>query len=887
LNIIASLIGTGVVSGLGWKAKDALSALRREHEKTLPDYLPWRRLVRPNVVTTSEDEYMTVFRFAARDVGTQSPAELFEVARRFAASIGSLKPRPAIKIQIHAIRQQTAEYLRPTVKPSNPVLDAADEERERFFREEDPGWETVRFLTLAWRPQDDDLTRLRAAAAKDIDAAIAIDQELLAQFERHVAGLKTSLDDVFETVERLGEYTEVDPFGVTCKRSRLLEFLHYFVVGRFLPFNVPTAWSPVELNGLLSSRGFDGQVPFPKIGGDFVLPIILKTFPSESQPQILDELAKVGVSHYFSTRFLPLDLAAAHGHLRDAILDFQSQSKENESFLDPGAAASAAEIADAYGAAKGMPFGWGTFTVVVRASTLPELMTAKNTLVLALQKAGFPNAYTPEEGGWNEIAATFPGAERWCGVHRHLEHALGIATLVPLHEHARGRTYSDHPYRVAQTPPLFCAMGSGQAATRVHLSVADVEHVLILCKSGWGKTTMDAYLALMRLARLPYSGISTYDKGLGSGSSCGSYRACLMADGVVYEPRTEGSGGFALFDRIEDQDYVDDVMRILTEIISLWEDAPDADEDKSLRRALYVMSASPPEFRSMTNFLGHLQNDTLRLRGILEKYTSAGPLGHLLDSTHDSFSTNHWSVFDLEHIYAMEDDRFIIPVLKTLFLKTARGAADKRKSLGDLGPYFQHQIVVDEAHLLLATEAGQRNVKSILKTGRGKNISITLSTNGLEEVARSVASTELLTQVPSRIFGADASANDGQKPEMLRDLGLNDRGFDWITHPENPRDFVLMQPDLGICQRLNARLNAPMLALIGDPRKNYIVDVFREKWPAEIWGLHRWKLELLDYEAEHAQSAADRASIAAFAARLRAKISALKAHETPGILIGA
>lgn len=882
MDVISGLLGLGAISGVGWSAKDAVAGLRRLHERTLSDFLPWRRSIRDDIVTTDEDEYLTVFRFAARDVGTQSAGEIFEVARRLAATIGSLKPKANIKVQFYAVREQVREYLRPLAKSANPVLDAADEECERFFVEEEPGYETVRYLSVAIRPQDEDLARLRTAASKpNIDGALAIEQSILDTVEAIVAPLKASLSDAFETVERLGVYHEVDDFGVMRRRSKLLEFLHYFVIGRFAPFNVPED-SVIELNGLLSSRGGRGRVAVPKIGDEFVLPILLKTFPKESEPQILDELTRIGVPHYFSVRYWPLTLSEVHKETRDIVLDFQGQAKQNASFVDPGAVDSAEEVADAHGAAKGAytQFGWCIFTIVVRGRTLPEVTAAKNAVNSVLEKAGFPNAYVPEEAAWDAIVSTFPGAKRWSGIHKHLEHALGVATLVPLHAHDRGRKYSDHPYRVPKTPPHFYAVGPGQAVNRVHTSVADVEHGFGLAPSTWGKTTFQAYLALMRLARLPYSGQTTFDKGLGSASSCGSYRAAAFADGVVYEPRGDGAQGFALFDEINDPDYVDDVMGILTEIITLWGPQPSADEDRSLRRALFVMSNSPADYRSMTDLIGHLQDDTHRLGPILEKYTSAGPLGHLLDATYDSFSTRTWSVFDLEHIFAMDDPRFIVPVLRTLFVRTARGAAAIRKSLGEMGQYYQHQIVIDESHLLQGNELGQRFIRDILKTGRGKNLSVFLWSNGLEEMAASAGSTELLTQTRTRIFGGDASANDGRKLEMYRSLGLNDRALGWLPNME-PREFILAQPEMGIMQRMNARLKAPMLALIGDPRRNHIVDEFKDRFPAHRFGLHEWKVRLVEYEAERTEDPAQCASIAVFAARLRAKVDVRKAHDIP------
>ncbi|MGP6157936.1 MAG: VirB4 family type IV secretion system protein [Vulcanimicrobiaceae bacterium] len=817
-------------------------------------------------MTTSEDEFLTVFRFYARDVGMMADGEVFEVARRLSATLGALKPKPRVKVSFYAVRQPVREYLRSSV-PAHPVLEACDEERERFFLEEAPVFETVRFLAFAWKPADEDRARLRAALLSgDVDAAIAAQQETLSEFEAMVARLKTSLDDAFECVARLGEYTQD---GV--RRSELLEFLHYFVIGRFAPFNVPED-SSIALNGILASRGGRGRVTYPKIGDDYVLPILLKTFPKETEPLILDELTKVGVSHFFAIRYLPMTLAEVKKETRDIVKDFQGEAKAFTGFVDPGAIDASEEVTDAHGAAKDAytQFGACTFTVVLRAKTLADLHAAKNALLVVLERAGFPNAYVPELAAWDAIVATFPGASRYVGVHKHLEHALALATLVPLHEHDRGRRWNGSRFRAPQTPPHFYALAPGSQLTRVHTSVEDVEHGFGLAPSSWGKSTFQAFLAMQRLGRLPYSGVTMLDKGLGSASSCASYRAAMMADGSVFEPRGEaGAPGFALFDRIQEPAAAEEVLKILTEMLVLWGVKPTPDEDEALRNALRVLAAStfPPEYRSMTAFVRQLQDDTHRLREVFAKYTDRGALGSLLDCSQDAFATSRFTVFDLEHVLGM-DPRYLVPVLRVLFLKTKWGAEAIRETL-DVGSWYQHHINVDEAHLLQATSAGQAFIRDILKTGRGRNLSVFLWSNGLEEMASSAGSTELLTQARTRIYGGDPSANDGEKLALFRSLGLNDRALAWLPKLE-PREFILHQPDAGICQRLNARLSPAILGLIGDPRTNAVVDVFREDFPVDRFGLHEWKIRLLEREGQHV-----------FAARLREKIVTGRAHETP------
>ncbi|MGB8267567.1 MAG: hypothetical protein WCE44_14670 [Candidatus Velthaea sp.] len=868
--ILSSLAAAALGGGALWAGPDFLTRLPGKEAASLSDYLPWRRLVRPDVVTTVEDEFLTVFRFAAADVGTMPQGEIDAVAYRLSAALGALKPKPSVKVQFYARREPVREYLRSAV-PAHPVLEAADEERERFFLHEEPVYQTGRYLSLAWRPSDDDLARLRAAlAASKLEEAIAIDQAMLAEFEGVLARLQASLGDALETVERLGERVEVDEFGIARRRSDLLSFLHSFVTGSLTPFNVPEE-AAIELNGLLASRGFAGRSKHPKIGDDFVLPILLKTFPAETEPLILDELTRLGVPHVFCVRWLPMTLTEAHAALRDIVLDFQGSAKAHGSFVDPGSLKSSIEATEAHGAAKDpyTQFGRSTFVVLVRAKTLAQLQAAKNAVLAVLEKAGFPNAYIPELAAWDAIASTFPGAQRWRGLHKHPEHALSIATIVPLHEHDRGRKFNGSRFRVPNTPPHFYALAPGSALTRVHTSVDDVEHGFGLAPTSWGKSTLQAFLALQRLGRLPFSGQTGFDKGLAS------YRACMMADGVVYDPLGDRNApGFALFDRVHEPAEAEEVLKILTEMLVLWGVKPTPDEDQSLRDAMRVIASRPPEYRSMSDFARQVQDDTGRLRDVLQKYTDAGALGNLLDCSSDSFGTRTWTVFDLQHVIEMAPE-YLVPVLRVLAWKTASGAAAIRASLGDVGRYYQHMLNIDESHLLQKHPAGEKFILDVQKTGRARGLSVFLWSNGLDEMARTAGRTELLTQAKTRIFGGNPAATDDETRELYRSLGLNERGLAWLPKLE-AREFLLHQPEAGILQRLTLRLDGPMLALIGDPRTNSDVDLFRERFPAEKWGLHEWKIRLLEHEGQHA-----------FAARLRAKIVGSRAQETPAAIVSA
>jgi hypothetical protein len=142
--------------------------------------------------------------------------------------------------------------------------------------------------------------------------------------------------------------------------------------------------------------------------------------------------------------------------------------------------------------------------------------------------------------------------------------------------------------------------------------------------------------------------------------------------------------------------------------------------------------------------------------------------------------------------------------------------------------------------------------------GRKENIGVWLWSNSLSEFTENAtARNDLLMNSPTRIYFGDSGVteNDHETIGLYKSLQLPERGISMLPSlPE--RSFLIHQPDEGTLTELNLRLDPALLAIIGTSRGNDEVERFRQQFPVEKYGKHKWKIELLRHEG--AEKAATR-----------------------------
>ena len=838
---LASIAGAVLVPELGeWRRALSPRGIRGAQRHALADLLPYRRLVRPDVIKCASGSYLAAWRIAGADVGTLADAQILNTSYQIAATIGALPPGAIV--QFYARRRRLREYDRGKGL-DHPVLQLLDELREDFFRRGSHVYHTERTLALTWQPPSTATERLRAAASVGAEAALRTENELLAEFQGLCERVESALSIRTLTIKRLGERIVRDTYGVERRRSDLLAFVDTCVTGTDAPINVPPATS--DLNTLLATEvrgGYEVRIGELEVGA-----IELKAYPDHAVPRMLDRLTELKLAHLLQIRFMPMPVSEARQKLRDAAVDFRGAAHFNAGYglVDPDALAASQQMLTAFGKAGGdyTRFGRVNVVLIIRAKTRDAVAKGQRAVIAILEDAGF-RATIRRMGALDTILSTMPAQTKY-GIRKHPLDALTVSKLFPVHEADLGRRYSESEALPKNVPATTYALGPGETMFRMHLNVRDVWNGFTLGSTGVGKSVQANFIVAMYRGRLPFAGVTTIDRGRSS------YQITKMLDGEFYDLLGRRSPGFALFSDCEDPEQARDVLRILEEMLTLSGVAVTPERYEHLKDAVRVMASRPPQARSLFLFLEQLQDPDRTMRPALRRYTRLGELGTMLDCSEDNFVSGRFNAIDVERVVGMSAE-YLVPIYRTMLWKTTTQIRRMKERMGHAGEQLHWMINIDEAHTLMRDAIGGRFILDTLKTGRKENIAIWLSSNSAADFAKFEHRNDLLSQTATRIFFGDAGAisEDEKTIQLYEDLQLPARGIALL--PILPdRSFVLHQPDAAILRELNLRLDKEILAVIGTSRTIGRVDEFMDRYPAD-----RWKIELL--RASGATAAANR-----------------------------
>ena len=144
-----------------------------------------------------------------------------------------------------------------------------------------------------------------------------------------------------------------------------------------------------------------------------------------------------------------------------------------------------------------------------------------------------------------------------------------------------------------------------------------------------------------------------------------------------------------------------------------------------------------------------------------------------------------------------------------------------------------------------------------LKTLRKKNVSVVFATQSLSDIAASAIAPSLIESAPTRIFLANARAEEPSQRAAYEGFGLNDRQVELIARATPKRDYYVQTPDgnrlfdldlgpvaLAFCaagSKADQKLISEIVAAAGP-------DGFAPVW-LEARGLH-WASDLIGTEGD-------------------------------------
>ena len=452
----------------------------------LCDYLPWAALVGPGVIVNKDGSFQRTMAFRGPDLDSSTQAELMGVTVRLNNALRRLGAGWCLHIE--ANRGPAPGY------PDSVWPDAAswliDEERRAAFEAAGARFETRYYLTLTWLPPAEREARLenflfeggRKQKAAAVDYRLHLDRyaqetdQILALFETFATEARW-LDD-----------------------EETLTFLHDCVSER--PHRVAVPQTPFQLDALLTDTPVVGGMA-PRLGAMSLRVISVRSFVTESEPGLLDQLNRLAISYRWVTRFIPRERDESKREIekirkrwfskRKGILTLLREAlfREEALLIDNDAANQAedADVALQELGADAASAGFVTLTITV-AEADDDI---GDESVRQIQQVADGLGFVTEVESVNAVEAwlgSLPG-QAYADARRPILLSPSLAHLMPLSAVWAGPERNAH----LNGPPLMLTATDGATPFRLSLHVGDVGHTMIVGPTGAGKSVLLATLA--------------------------------------------------------------------------------------------------------------------------------------------------------------------------------------------------------------------------------------------------------------------------------------------------------------------------------------------------------------------------------------------------------
>ncbi|SDF61191.1 type IV secretion system protein VirB4 [Sporolituus thermophilus DSM 23256] len=721
----------------------------------LPDLLPWAMLVAPGIVLNKDGSFLRCAEFRGPDLAAATPAELAAYAARLNLIFSRLGS--GWYTFIEARRERIPGY---PLAPGDTSCDLyVVLERERQQRLAYSQYRTRYFLTLQYLPPErvDRLSRwLLTTPAKTYSA-----KRWLKHFQTESSRIFDMLADIV-SLRDLGD-------------DDLLTYLHSCISTHHHPVR-RLAGVTTFLDCTLSDCDFVAGFA-PRLGGQPLKVISVKSLPGQTEPGIFDVLNYLDVEFRYVTRFSHLDRGAAKEAIanysrkwfaaRKSVLDLVREvvtqtetARENQEALRR-----ADDAEEALAALDHTNFGYLTSTIVVTAASDAEADQAAGKILTTLRNAG---AVAVEEK-MNAVEAwigSLPG-QIYANVRQALVSALNFAHLAPFTSIFTGDAENQH----LRGPALMYTRTDSSNPFFLNLHVGDVGHTLIVGPTGSGKSVLLATLAA-NFMKYPNSQVFYVDK------DASSFVATTAASGAFFDLGAANSvynlNPLAIFsddDLVFATEWLIDVLqRELARPVT-------AAEKERIFATLMQLRTMPAQNQNLGVFSALLQDPVLVQA--LMPYV-AGQYAAVF-APRSGAAPARLTVYELGRLYGLP--RLVPAVLQVIF-------RDIQRRLTGVPTL----LILDEAWLFLSDSTFSAKIRDWLKTLRKWNAAVVFATQQLSDIATSSIAAAIIENCPTKIFLPNASAMDEYSREFYRAAGLNAREIEILAAAVPKRQYYYRSP---------------------------------------------------------------------------------------------
>ncbi len=535
----------------------------------------------------------------------------------------------------------------------------------------------------------------------------------------------------------------------------------------------------VRLNEVISSERWYGGVA-PWVGDLHLRPVCITAYPAATVAQMLAVFWRHPGHMTLAARFICQDAQETQEQLQlertfwvrtqlGSLVDIVARALNipRRRTINQDVEQQIAEVDGAIAAAAGgLPFGWGTITLIIY-DTDPERATLRaRDMVKDCYALGLP-ARLEDANAAEAIMGAWPG-NGWSNVRRPMISAGNFADLILPVTHWPGTPSIDSPFFPAGTPvPLICG-GSGREPFNLPSHVAGVANQLIVGPTGSGKSGL---LGVIMAATTGLAGARIVALDL-------DYSSYVLAHALQADYRelaADGSSPLCPLAHLDGANSLGWIFDWFMRLFARWPElALDETEVQDLTRALEL--AKTHGLRTLTLFTHLLQHP--RLRAGLSNYITGGKWGHVFDGNPATGTgLPPLTVYELRGLVAL-GERAAAPAMELILHDVEAGMGAT--------PTF---IYFDEAWRMLSDEVSSDWLYSAIRTFRKRNAGITLATQSLTEIANSPYRDLLLECCPGKIFLPNPEAKGAYVREAYLKLGLTEREIELIASATPRRQY--------------------------------------------------------------------------------------------------
>ncbi|HEX7240313.1 MAG TPA: hypothetical protein VF263_08620 [Longimicrobiaceae bacterium] len=771
-----ALLGAGAaVNELGRRLLES-----RPREGALSERLGWCTLVAPGVVMQKDGSFLFGWEFEGPDRTGGTPLEQNLTSRMLNRAW-----LPFTDQWIHhldLVRVGCSVYP-PTARTAPRAARVVD---GRLRTEFGPGGRKFRnrqVLVTTWLAPADAQDRLSRALLKG--------EELGEEAWRHHVTTFLEAGGVLE--DRLSVRLRMRRMT----SARLLSHLYFCLAGVEHPVLPPEELVPLDC--LLAPGRWQGGT-HPMVGDRHVRVVTWTGFPRASTPGLLDSLQYLPFSYRWSTRLIPLGMAAAEKAieaeqitwfhkrkkagqlLREARRQGQAtdrQAEDDAMFENSHARLMAlqAKEAAAANASGDVRYGHYDAAVVIHDPSERRVEARARAAAKHLGDLGFTveieRVNCPEA-----LFASCPGNGS-DNIRRPLLSTRNAVDLSPIHTLWQGLDVVPNQLYPAGSPSLARVTGKGGTPLWFTPFNRDVGHTLVFGSTGSGKSTLISYLMTMFMARYADAGGQAF--GFDKGDS--AFLTTSVLDGAYHSLRVgDPRSAFQPLAHLDRPGELAWALEWLETMAELQGAVMNAELRECLRTALEAVAGLPRPMRTITSLLYQLQDRTKELERALEPYAASGPYGGMFDATTEEHERARVETTEMFHVRGL-GDKLSVPVMTYRFHRL------QERFRADV-PSF---LWVDEAWTMLMHSRFGRQFAEWSVELRKYNVWLLLALQSpvqlmeLDPMVRDV----VLEACRTMVFLPNSKALEPSVAEVYRAVGLNDAEIQLIAEAEAKRQYYV------------------------------------------------------------------------------------------------